>query len=88
MEKRKREDKKNIFNSPLNFMYITKESNLKISNQPLSWYVKECNEATVYDLHIDVESRDSIDESYVEQILEKRFQSVRKDVVNRIEKYL
>ena len=88
MEKKKREDKKNIFNSPLNFMYITKESNLMISNQSLAYYVKFCNEATVYDLHIDIANKDSMDDSYLEQMLEKRFQIVKKDVENRIEKYL
>lgn len=88
MEKRRREDKKNIFNSPLNFMYITKESNLIISNQSLAYYVQFCNDATIYDLHIDIANRDSMDDDYVEQMLEKRFQTVKKDVVNRIEKYL
>ncbi len=69
-------------------MYITKESNLIISNQSLAYYVQFCNDATIYDLHIDIANRDSMDDDYVEQMLEKRFQTVKKDVVNRIEKYL
>ena len=51
MEKKRRDDKKNVFNSPLNFIYITKDSNQKISNHQVEYYVKYCNDNSVYDLY-------------------------------------
>ena len=57
MEKKRRDDKKNVFNSPLNFIYITKDSNQKISNHQVEYYVKYCNDNSVYDLHIDINGK-------------------------------
>lgn len=88
VEKKRREDKKNIFNSPLNFVYISKESNLKISNHPIEFYIKHCNENATYELHIDIDGKVEIDESNLREILEKRFKIVKKDVENRINTYL
>lgn len=88
MEKKRREDKKNIFNSPLNFIYITKESNLKISNQPIEYYIKYCNENSIYGLHIDIEGQTEINEQNLGEILEKRFGNIKNDVEERIDTYL
>lgn len=88
MEKKRRDDKKNVFNSPLNFIYITKDSNQKISNHQVEYYVKYCNDNSVYDLHIDINGKKEINELNLAEILEKRFGSVKADVEKRVNMYL
>ncbi len=88
MEKKRRDDKKNVFNSPLNFIYITKDSNQKISNHQVEYYVKYCNDNSVYDLHIDINGKKEINEPNLAEILEKRFGSVKADVEKRVNMYL
>lgn len=86
MEKEKRNDKRSVFNSPLNFALITKESNLMISNKDIEAYIKHCNDNSLYSLQIEVPSgKDELDKDTIELVLEKRFVSTKQAVLKRID---
>ena len=87
MDKAKRNDKRSIYNSPLNFTYITKKSNREISNMPLDYYVKKCSKETIYGFHIEV-TGEEISLKELEKFLEQRFDSTEVEVVKRIKPYL
>ena len=63
-------------------------SNQKISNHQVEYYVKYCNDNSVYDLHIDINGKKEINEPNLAEILEKRFGSVKADVEKRVNMYL
>lgn len=87
MEKDKRNDKKSIFNSPLNFVLITKESNIKISNQDLVSYVKHCDDRALYSFKIELpEGIDNVGVKEIEVVLERRFNMTKSEVIEKIEK--
>lgn len=86
-KKKERSDKSSIFNSPLNFALITKQSNLAISNQRLDFYIQLCNETGVYGLNIEV-SGPAFGEAEIARILQKRFLATKNAVSERIEKFL
>ena len=52
-DKNNRDDKSCKYNSPLNFVYISKEANKNISNMSLDMYHKYCDTATLKELDID-----------------------------------
>lgn len=81
-----RNDPKHICNSPLNFVYITKESNKEISSDPLEVYInKICNEAKAI-LHIEsCADKTSIDtDEKIKNLLGNRFTSLEGDIKNHI----
>ena len=47
-----------------------------------------CNDNSVYDLHIDINGKKEINEPNLAEILEKRFGSVKADVEKRVNMYL
>ena len=49
----RRDDKACKYNSPLNFVYISKNANIQISNLSLSIYQNYCDSATLTALDID-----------------------------------
>ncbi len=85
--KQLRNDRKNICNSPLNFVYITKDSNKAISDEPLDIYVTKINVQARVKLQINGFS--SIDvcktEADVKKLLDQRFIYLEGDVKNRID---
>ena len=85
--KQLRNDRKNICNSPLNFVYITKDSNKAISDEPLDIYVTKINVQARVKLQINGFS--SIDvcktEEDVKKLLDQRFTYLEGDVKNRID---
>lgn len=81
-----RKEKKHICNSPLNFIYITKQSNKEISDESLKGYADRlCNEAKTK-LYISkystYESGDSEDK--IKKILAERFEYLKGDITGHI----
>ncbi len=86
-KKKERSDKSSIFNSPLNFALITKQSNLTISGQRLDFYIQFCNQTGVYGLNIET-SGPALGEEDIGEVLRKRFLATRSAVEERIIKFL
>lgn len=82
-----RNNKNSLINSPLNFVYITSETNKKISNTTLGEYIKECKDETIVSLGIS-DCKDSIGEDRIHTFLEKRYTYVKGHVKTKIEKLL
>ncbi len=78
-----RKNKTSIINSPLNFAYITPETNKTISNTTLEQYIKKCKDETMVSLGINTFSND-ITESDVKTFLNKRFEFVNGKVREHI----
>lgn len=86
-KKKARNDKSSIFNSPLNFAFITKKSNLEISNQNLDFYIQCCNQTGIYGLNIET-TGETFTVEVIEEILKKRYRSTKNEVEMQIDKYL
>ena len=85
-----RSDSKNICNSPLNFVYITKQANKEISDDSLDVYAaKICDEAKSA-LHINGYTGPEVADTdqKVKAILESRFSALNGDVRNHISQLL
>lgn len=79
-----RNKKDNICNSPLNFVYITRESNNSISDKPISEYIKLITDESKQALHITTFTKDAYDDDYVKDILKNRFSGLRGDIKSHI----
>lgn len=79
-----RGNKKNIFNSPLNFAFITKKSNLEISNQKIDIYISDCNSNGIFELNIEESGKEHLTCDDVSELLEKRFAKTKCEVEKRI----
>lgn len=77
-----RKDKRNIFNSPINFVYITRGSNRTIQNQSYEMYRKYCEEESLYALNL--EDCNTEDETQVRKLLEKRFDNTKIRIKKRV----
>ncbi len=82
-----RKDEYNYLNSPLNFVYITKESNLAISNKALGEYIDSINRESYAALQFSEFTSTSSDEDIL-KILETRFNSLQGDIKNRVNQLL
>lgn len=71
-----REDKSCIYNSPVNFIYITKKSNQDISSKPISLYRKICHEFSLQLLNIHTIDVDLTNSENVKEQLGKRYDDV------------
>ena len=90
MEKAERTDKRSLFNSPLNFAYITKDSNLQIGNTSVDQYIKIVDQDSVLELHLDSlqNGQQLLDKKSLEEALAKRFSLIKKDINKRIQNYI
>lgn len=86
--KKLREDKGCIYNSPINFVYITKESNNNISSKPIGLYKKMCDEVSIQKLHMNVLDADFTSSDKVKTQLEKRYDEVVTEITGRVMDYL
>ena len=75
---------KNICNSPLNFVYITKKANKEISDESLKDYVQKINAEAKSKLHITAYTRADIPENQVKDILKERYDFLKGDIKDRI----
>ena len=78
-----------ICNSPLNFVYITKDANLAILEDPLDVYEKKIQDMAKSSLHIKSDfHKDCSDDEKIEKILGQRFEDIKGDVKKRIKQLL
>lgn len=81
--KQLRDNKANILNSPLNFIYITKEANNQISDMSVRDYkqhiISTALSEVCFSANTDVSTNDKI-----EEILSERFKNIQGRVKNRI----
>ena len=79
-----RKDEKHLCNSPLNFVYLTQQSNRDISDEPLGSYAgKICNEAKSA-LHISGYNNARIDEAEIKDILKERYNYLQGEICGEI----
>ena len=83
-----RKDEKNICNSPLNFVYITKKANKEISDEALKDYVQKINAEAKSKLHITAYTSADIPKDQVRNILKERYDFLKGDIRDRIETLL
>lgn len=82
-ERRNRNDKKSIFNSPLNYVYLTQKTNQKIGSQAVEYYIQQCNDTAVFELHLQPGWK-AVDDEAVRNILKKRYKDVKAEITSRI----
>ena len=87
MEKDERSNKRSIFNSPLNFAYITKDSNKAIGNTSIDQYVKIVDQDSVLELHLDSlqSGQQLLNKENLEKALANRLIHIKKDIKKRIQ---
>ncbi|OBR95141.1 hypothetical protein CLRAG_09790 [Clostridium ragsdalei P11] len=85
--KQLRKKNNSIYNSPLNFVYITRESNKKILDDPLSEYVTKITKQAKSKLYITAFTQTS-DEDKTKGILSDRFDSMQGDIKEHIEQLI
>lgn len=83
----KEEKNTSVFQSPLNFAMILKKTNRRISNTPLDYYIKQCNDAAIYEFKINTE-KELLSEEEVREFLKKRYKSTKNALEERIKPYL
>ena len=79
-----------ICNSPLNFVWITEDSNRAISDDPLDKYAKEIKSTAKAKLHISVYTTDTDADTdqKIHGILEQRFDYLKGDIENTVQALL
>ncbi len=72
---KRRKDKRNVYNSPLNFAYISAKANKTILNNPLSYYAEYCDNGTLTTLGIDTSNNGKVSSNDTELrgFLHKRY---------------
>ena len=87
MEKDERSNKRSIFNSPLNFAYITKDSNKAIGNTSIDQYVKIVDQDSALELHLDSlqSGQQLLNKENLEKALANRLIHIKKDINKRIQ---
>lgn len=83
-ERRNRNDKRSIFNSPLNYVYLPKKTNQKIGSQAVEYYIRQCNDTAVFELHLQPDWK-AVDDEAVRDILRKRYKDVKAEITARID---
>lgn len=83
-----RNDDKNICNSPMNFVYITKKSNDVISDDSLDVYITKITDQAKSALSIQNYVTPDIDESVTRQILRARYVALKGDIKAKVNKLL
>lgn len=80
-----RRNHSHICNSPLNFVYITKEANKEISDDSLDAYEKKIQPAAVSKLHISSFSNGCCDtDKKIYGVLDNRYTMLKGDITGRI----
>lgn len=75
-----RNNKEHICNSPLNFVYITKESNNEISDKQITDYVISITDEARQALHINAFTSGIYGDDFVKSLLKDRFSALRGDI--------
>lgn len=83
-----RNDDKNICNSPLNFVLITKEANDAISDDSLDIYISKITDEAKSALSIQNYVDPNINKDSTRQILEGRYTALKGDIKSKVNKLL
>ncbi|SCX88084.1 A nuclease family of the HNH/ENDO VII superfamily with conserved AHH [Butyrivibrio hungatei] len=83
-----RKDDKNICNSPINFVYITKKSNDEISDDTLDVYITKITDEAKSTLSIQSYTTSNIDEDNTKQILKQRYTALKGDIKTHVRQLL
>lgn len=75
-----RNDDKNICNSPVNFVYITKKSNDEISDDTLDVYITKITDEAKSALSIQSYTTSNINEDNTKQILKQRYIALKGEI--------
>lgn len=83
-----RKDKNCIYNSPVNYIYITKKSNQEISAKPISLYKQICNESSLHKLRINQMNVDLTNDENVKEQLGNRYDEVTVQIRDYVEQQI
>ena len=83
-----RNDDKNICNSPMNFVYITKESNDRISDDSLDIYITKITDQAKSTLSIQNYTSPDINEDSTRQILRARYTALKGEIKEKVTRLL
>lgn len=83
-----RQDDKNICNSPLNFVFITKEANDAISDDSLDIYISKITDEAKSVLALQCYVNPKIDMDATKQILQSRYSALKGDIRTTVKKLL
>lgn len=83
-----RKDNKNICNSPLNFVFITKDANVAISDDSLETYISKITDEAKAALALQCYTDSKIDVDATKQILENRYIALKGDIKAKVKKLL
>lgn len=87
-----RNNSSHICNTPVNFVFITKNANNAISQDPLPIYAKKITDSAKTSLHIVSEygnpDFDFKNDSEIKKILKNRFKDIKGDVQNRVKELI
>ena len=83
-----RKDKNCIYNSPVNYIYITKKSNQEISAKPISLYKQICNESSLHKLRINQMNVDLTNVENVKEQLGNRYDEVTVQIRDYVEQQI
>lgn len=80
-----RQDSKNICNSPLNFVYITKAANKEILEDPLPVYLEKITDEAKSALYLSAYSNANCSDSEIRQILESRYKLLKGNIKAKVD---
>ena len=83
-----RSDDKNICNSPMNFVYITKASNDRISDDSLDIYINKITDQAKSTLSIQNYTSPEINEDSTRQILRARYTALKGEIKEKVARLL
>ena len=83
-----RSDDKNICNSPMNFVYITKASNDRISDDSLDIYINKITDQAKATLSIQNYTSPEINEDSTRQILRARYTALKGEIKEKVARLL
>ena len=83
-----RNDDKNICNSPMNFVYITKVSNDRISDDSLDIYITKITDQAKATLSIQHYTSPEINEDSTRQILRARYTALKGEIKEKVARLL
>ena len=83
-----RKDDRNLCNSPLNFVFITKSSNDMISDSPLNIYITKITDEAKAALSIQGYNSTDIDQDTISQLLKDRYVALKGNIKAEVRKLL
>lgn len=82
--KKLREDRTCIYNSPINYIYITKKSNSDINSKSISSYKTMCNKVSLQKLHLNLMNANFTNKEEVKEQLAIRYEEVITEITGHV----